>query len=188
MTLKTSMVLTILGLTCISELAMAQGNLVINGNFDDYLNGWTSTGGFWNPKNGFPAPDFDFSASVGRPLSQTISNLNVGSLYTVSGNFGTGGTDHTTISFQVSLDGVPYFETAVPDPTNTWPYSFNFEYTATSSSAVLSFTQVASGDLINPYSIDNIAMYAVPEPGSLCLLGVGGMISAMFFRNRRQGF
>jgi hypothetical protein len=30
----------------------------------------------------------------------------------------------------------------------------------------------------------NISMEAVPEPNSLCLIEVGGIMSAMFFKNR----
>jgi hypothetical protein len=36
------------------------------------------------------------------------------------------------------------------------------------------------------YFIDNISMEAVPEPNSLCLVGVGGIMSTMFFKNRRK--
>ena len=181
--MKTAIVLTAVVLSCFSQSANAQGNLVVNGGFDTNAVGWTLTGAaFANAKDGNLLPDVMLA---GGTASQTINSLNPGILYTVSGDYACDGTDHTTISFEVLLDGVAFFETAVPANLN-W-YSFNFEYTATSSSAVLSLSQTYQAYLsVDSYAIDSISMIAVPEPSSLCLLGTGGIISAMFFRNRRK--
>jgi hypothetical protein len=75
----------------------------------------------------------------------------------------------------VALDGVFLFETAAPADSN-W-HSFNFDYTATSTSALLSLSAQINGTDY-AYSIDNIAMYVVPEPSdwSLILLGSGLLI------------
>ena len=71
-----------------------------------------------------------------------------------------------------------------PRQTFNW-HSFSFDYTATSTSALLSLEAQINGT-DDSYEIDNISMEAVPEPNSLCLVGVGGIISAMFFKNRRK--
>jgi hypothetical protein len=108
--------------------------------------------------------------------------LTPGFVYTVSGdyrNISLGGTS-TNYSFGVSIDSVFLFETA--PPTNSNWYSFNFEYTATSTSALLKLSQIDA----NWYAIDNISMEVVPEPNSLCLIGIGGIIGAMFFKNRKN--
>ena len=95
------------------------------------------------------------------------------------------GKNKTDDSFGVALDGVFLFETVVPTDSN-W-HSFSFDYTATSTSALLSLEAQINGTYDDySYGIDNIAMYAVPEPNSLCLMGAGGMMSALFFRHRRK--
>ena len=72
----------------------------------------------------------------------------------------------------MSLDDVFLFGTATPANAN-W-YSFSFDYTATSSSALLNLSQI-NGVY---YDIDNITMQVVPEPSanSLILLGIGVLI------------
>ena len=83
----------------------------------------------------------------------------------------------------VALDGIVLFETNHTPQNYNW-YNFSSYYTATSTSALLSVEANAIGDF---YAIDNISMYAVPEPGSLYLIVIGGIVSAMLFRNRRIG-
>ena len=90
----------------------------------------------------------------------------------------------TDSGFGVALDGDYLFETTALTNYN-W-YNFIFDYTATSTSALLSLSTLI-GEKGNGYTIDNIAMYAVPEPSSLCLIGLGGILSAMLFRKRRNG-
>ena len=106
-----------------------------------------------------------------------------GTFYIVSGDYQSGGKGIANNSFGVALDGVYLFEANSP-PTYNW-YSFSFEYMATSTSALLSLSAQINGTGY-PYAIDNIAMDAVPEPNSLCLMGVGGMMSALFFTHRRK--
>jgi hypothetical protein len=165
-------------------MATAQGNLVVNGGFDANAGGWTLTGsGRYDAKNGNPSGEVDFGGSEGA-ASQAINSLTPEFIYNVSGDYQAivaGGTSTNNYSFGVSLDDVFLFGTATPTNSN-W-YSFNFQYTATSSSTVLSLSQI-SGVY---YNIDNIAMYAVPEPSSLCLIALGGIMSAMLFRKRRKG-
>ena len=116
--------------------------------------------------------------------SQEINSLAPGQLYIVSGDYQRGLGKNTTVNtFGVALDSIFLFETAVPTDSN-W-HGFSFDYTATSTSALLSLEAQING-VEYSYAIDNIAMYAVPEPNSLCLMGVGGMMSALFFRHRRK--
>ena len=182
--MKIAIVLTILTLLYLPRMATAQGNLVVNGGFDANAGGWTLTGsGRYDAKNGNPSGEVDFGGSEGA-ASQAINSLTPEFIYNVSGDYQAivaGGTSTNNYSFGVSLDDVFLFGTATPTNSN-W-YSFNFQYTATSSSTVLSLSQI-SGVY---YNIDNISMYAVPEPSSLCLIALGGIMSAMLFRKRRKG-
>jgi len=181
MTLKTSMVLTIFGLTCISELATAQGNLVFNGSFNTDASGWTLANlAYFDNKAGNPLPCVDL-LGLTAAATQTINNLSSGTTYVISGDYRIYGSS-TNPCFGVSMDGVILFQDATQQP-DIWQ-SFSIAYTAASSSATLSLARINAAGI--DCDIDNIAIYAIPEPGSLCLLGVGGMISAIFFRNRRK--
>ncbi len=193
MTLKTYIVLTSLALLLLPQLATAQGNFVFNGDFDTSAAGWMITnifGSGYESTSGNPPGDVSLfgpvSPSTSPTASQTINGLIIGAIYNVSGDYREigGKNSPTDNSFGVALDGVFLFETAAPADYK-W-YSFNFDYTATSTSALLSLeAQINGTDYA--YAIDNISMEAVPEPSSLCLIGVGGIISTMFFRNRRKG-
>jgi hypothetical protein len=185
LTLKISVILIALTLLFLPRLAKAQGNLVYNGGFDISSNGinadgWTFTGGFYNEKNGNPLPDLDLSGTA----SQTINSLTPGVIYLVSGDYqDLGGGSSADSSFGVAFNGDYLFETIAPTNFN-W-YSFNFEYMAASTSAVLSLSSGLNGTGIS-YAIDNISIYAVPEPNSLCLIGVGGIVSTILFGNRKK--
>src|ERR1035441_9722597 len=178
--MKIAIVLTLLTLLYLPRFRDAQGNLVVNGGFDANAGGWTLTGsGRYDAKNGNPSGEVDFGGSEGA-ASQTINSLTPELIYNVSGDYQaivSGGTSTHNYSFGVSLDDVFLFGTATPTNSN-W-YSFNFQYTATSSSTVLSLSQI-SGVY---YNIDNISMYAIPEPDVLGLLGLG---SVAFFWHRRK--
>lgn len=174
-------------LPCIQQMALAQGNLVFNGGFDTSSNGispdgWTLDGGYFNAKDGNPPPDLVMGG--GATASQTVDGLTAGNLYTVSGNYEDGGSDTTDISFEVLLNGTAYFETAVPSNLD-WQ-TFSFEYTATSSSADLTLWQTMGSYLsVGDYNVDNIAMYAAPEPPGSSLICVGGIILAFLCKNRK---
>jgi len=179
--------IVVLVLSCLPQIAEAQSNLVYNGGFDISSNGsnpdvWTLTGAaYYNVKSGDPAPDVVLEG-LGT-ASQTINSLNPGTIYFVSGDYqGLSGGSSTVISFEVALNGVSLFETA--SPTNLNWYSFNFEYAATSSSAVLNLAEINEAGF--GYSIDNIAMYATPEPSAICLILLGsGLLICVRTRIRR---
>ncbi|MGA3283798.1 MAG: hypothetical protein ABSD57_04985 [Verrucomicrobiota bacterium] len=181
MTLKTYIALTALALLLLPQLATAQGNLVVNGGFDTSANDWILTNGAYWPEYGNsgwavaldkepPSPSTEPTAS------QIITGLVPGYSYLVSGNYGEGkdrgGGSPSDPSFGVAIDGIFLFEAVAPDSDN-WQ-SFSFYYTASSSSALLSLSSQINGTGV-AYFIDNISMEAVPEPNSLCLIGVGGI-------------
>jgi hypothetical protein len=193
MTLKTSVVLTALALSCFSQSATAQGNLVVNGGFDTDTSGWILTnlnvsegGGYLSAVGNPPGSVSLYNPSSPKipTASQAINNLTIGDLYIVSGYYLGGGKNVSDKSFGVALNGIFLFEAAAPADLN-W-HSFNIEYTATSTSALLSLEAQINGT-DDSYIIDNISMEAVPEPSSLWLIGSGGIASAMYFRNRRKG-
>jgi len=185
--------LAALMLSCFTQSAVAQGNLVVNGGFDTDASSWTMSnvnvpagGGYLSNYGNPPGSIFLYNPSLPgiSAASQEINSLTPGQLYIVSGDYQRGLGKNTTVdSFGVALDSVFLFETVVPTDSN-W-HNFSFDYTATSTSALLSLEAQINGTDYS-YSIDNIAIYAVPEPNSLCLLGMGGMMSALFFRHRRK--
>jgi hypothetical protein len=191
MTLKISIVLTALALSCLPQLATAQGNLVVNGGFDTDASGWIITnidsGSGYRSLAGNPPGCvllYNLSHQNNPTASQEINGLTPGALYIVSGDYQGGGKDTVDNSFVVALDGVYLFETSAPENYLNW-YSFSFDYNATSTSALLSLsTLIGTGD---GYYIDNIAMYAVPEPSSFWLISISGIVSATFLSNHRNG-
>jgi hypothetical protein len=192
MTLKISIVLTALALSCLPQLANAQGNLVVNGTFESGSTGWTLTNGAIVALVGDPGVACFLVSSNSSPAneptaSQVIDGLFAGTSYMISGNYKAGkdpgGASPANASFGVAIDGAFLFELAA-SPNGSWQ-SFSFSYTAASSDVLLSLSSQINGTGVE-YAIDNISMETVPEPSSLCLIGVGGIISAIFFRNRRK--
>ncbi len=171
-------VLTTLMPLCFTLSAMAQGNLVVNGGFDTDASGWTITnvsggGGYASSVGNPPGSIYLYNplSQYYPTASQTINSLTPGGLYIVSGDYQMAtGQDIADNSFGVALDGVFLFETRAPTDFN-W-HSFNFDYTVTSTSALL-FLSAQINKTDDSYFIDNIAMYAVPEPSSMALLFLG---------------
>jgi len=176
------MVVLAILLSCFMQSVMAQGNLVFNGNFNTSSNGLTPDGwigGSYDTQHGNPPPDTFLEPGV--TASQEINSLTPGQLYIVSGDY-SGGSKSAGNSFGVALDNVYLFETVAP-PNFNW-YSFSFDYTATSTSALLSLSAGLNGTDAN-YAIDNISMVAVPEPSAISLILLGGGVF-LYVRNRQK--
>jgi len=170
--MKTYIALIALVILLLPRPAAAQGNLVFNGGFDIDTSGWSltnvSSGWGYSPKGGDPD---GFINLVGDPLvsptaSQTITGLTIGADYVISGEYYERSVDSTENSFGVAIDGNYLFETAGQGDIH-W-HNFSLSYTATSSRVDLSFSSQLNETGIS-YGIDNIAMYAVPEPSTLSL-------------------
>jgi hypothetical protein len=163
-----------------------QGNLVFNGGFDVDAAGWTLTDvSFgYSSKGGDPG---GFINLVGAPLasptaSQTITGLTPDTVYVISGEYYERSVSSTEYSFGAAIGGNFLFETAGQE--DTFWHSFSFLYSATSSIAVLSLASQLNGTGIS-YGIDNIAMNAIPEPSSICLIFLGSGL-LIFVRKRRR--
>jgi hypothetical protein len=166
------------------ESATAQGNFVFNGCFDSGVTGWTASNvsRVWDANKGNPGGFcllIGTSSSTTSSISQTISGLTPGMTYLISGDFQRETGDNTVDnSFGVSIDGNILYQGI----GYSWQ-SFSFYYTATSSSALLSLLSQLNGTEVG-YGVDNISFVAVPEPSSLCLLGVGGAAGLFFLRRK----
>ncbi|HUA39088.1 MAG TPA: hypothetical protein VMA35_11905 [Candidatus Sulfopaludibacter sp.] len=160
-----------------------QGNLVVNGGFNGNASSWALTnislGAGYQSLGGDPggcvALDGPSSLFAFPTASQTITSLTPGTIYTVSGNYRQGKGNSPDYSFGVAMDGVFFFEAATTVPIDLAWYSFSFQYTANSTSAVLSLSSELNGAGVS-YVTDNIAMYAVPEPSAAWFLFMGGGI------------
>jgi hypothetical protein len=167
-TMKTRIALFVLALFLPSYLAIAQGNLVVNGGFDADISGWTTNGssGYYDSLKGNPGGCFTLYGSI----SQTVNSLTPSSSYLVSGSYDVeGGTIGGTSSFGVAMNSVFLFEVTPPD--YAW-HNFSFTYSANNLSMVLSLTAGINGTS-DVFRVDNISMAAVPEPSVLSLFGVG---------------
>ncbi len=171
---------------------VAQGNLVVNGGFDTDASGWMLTNGAaYADSKGDPGGWVGLNSGTGpAPISlnptasQIINGLVPDQTYSISGDLKktidwSGGT-LTGLSFGVAIDGNYLYEAA--DPGNFDWQNFSFFYTATSSSIILSLTSQLNGTEVS-YGIDNISIYAMPEPSPSWLLLLG---SGIFFYARRM--
>jgi len=181
-------------LSYVQELAMAQGNLVVNGGFDTNAASWIianvsddGVGGyqasFGDPAGSVALRNTALSSNNIPTASQEINSLTPSALYVVSGDYLGGGKDTEDISFEVTLNNVIFFETAAPPDSSDW-YSFSFYYTATSMSALLSLSAQINGANYS-YNIDNISMMLVPEPSAWTLLLLGGGVF-IYVRTRKH--
>ena len=153
----------------------------------------------WGPQNGsangLPANSPDGGNYIAQdpafqlqPIQQTISGLTSGNVYDVS--FYWGGaqqenfTGATWEGWQVSLGAESH--TTPGDGLNSpgtisnlnhgftgWQHT-TLEFTATSSSEVLSFLALGGPTGVPPFAVlDGVSMQAVPEPSSLALAALG---------------
>jgi len=121
----------------------------------------------------FVAADSDYGT---QPITQTINNLTVGHTYQLSfawaGAQQTGFTGVTTDAFAVSLGSQTFNTSTINVPSEGFSGWMNqtFNYTATSTSEVLSF--LASGaPAVPPFALlASVQLVDAPEPGTLMIL------------------
>ena len=166
------------------------------------ITGWTVTGTTvdyigpgWNVSNGIRAVDLDGAFSTGG-IQQTFATI-AGDTYVVSfdlsGNPGAPGqaagpvVKDVQVSVDAFLQDYQFDTTGLTMSTLTWaPTSFSF--TASGTSATLSFLSQSPAGNSWGALIDNVSVVAalnpIPEPASLGLFGLG--LTAIYFSRRRK--
>ncbi len=173
----------------------AQGTLVFNGGFNTDANGWVASniglnGGYFNAKgnpggffllNNTPAP------STCPTISQSISGLVIGGVYLVSLDVVYSGTHVGPLpvkpSFGVAVDGIFLLEYTTQGQSE-WQ-TLEVFYTALNPSVVLSLA-ARINDTDVAYGVDNIAMYAIPEPSFLALLSCASLVILAWRKRTRR--
>jgi len=160
--------------------SFAQGNMILNGNFDNDASAWTLSGAVWEPAKGNPggfvALGNGSTNTLNATASQTVSSLSPGIAYLLTGDYAKAFNPKgdTGISFGVAIDGAYLFSSADPNDFN-W-HRFSFTFAPTSPSAVLSLSAEINGTQV-AWQIDNISMVAIPEPSAAALLCCAGVLT-----------
>lgn len=175
---------------------LASAQTIVNGDFELSVpsngtgNGWTSEhidgSGGWQATGGNSNGNFILNAGA-EPDSDpsiftTITGLTIGNTYTITGDFTNVYSqygDPDVFSFGVYLDGVRKIS-AKKGTEGVWQ-NFSFDFTATATTATLLLAGEINDD--SSFRVDNVAINAVPEPGTLAALATGGLV---LLRRRRK--
>ena len=200
-----------IGLILVASAASA--DLVVNGGFESpntglpdelvppgTLDGWSVTGAveiiassYWTPNSGLQS--LDMNGGVAGTISQSLAT-DAGQTYNLtfamSGNFdGTAnGQSLTERSLEVFWGGDPLGTFTFTKPGGWsksnmgWTTKSASGLTATGNLMELSFVSLELGDA-GP-TLDDVHVNAVPEPGSLALLGLGLPLAGVWYRRRKR--
>lgn len=190
-------VLGLSGLLTFSLWAAQAANLAVNSDFsasvpsngsgggwtashNDSLGGWRSTGG--NPGGMFILND-NGSAGSDPTIVQTITGLNPGAHYTLSGDYASWYNNYLGNKFGIDIDGS---NVAKLDPTAVKVWTpFSLTVTAVSTQMSVRFrAEIDGGD--NDFAIDNIGLVAVPEPASIAAVSALGLLAFGAIRRVRR--
>jgi len=166
-------------------------------NGDTSITGWTVgglgvdyIGSYWQASDGVRS--IDLNGNDQGSIWQQLTGLTIGQNYTVlfdmAGNpDGGGSTKIAVVSDAGSQTDVFSFDQAGNTHANMGWVTQQFNFTATNTSAQLTFSSAQN----NPFgaAIDNVRVAGVPEPATwaLMLLGFGGL-GAMLRRRRSLAF
>jgi hypothetical protein len=184
--------ITLFGLTAALSAAAAP---FTNGNFENDLDGWTTTGNvntatpaggaFWfgagsAAQNGGRAVVFNGGDSTPNGvLAQTFATTTGGN-YTVTFDFGASGCSPWACGQSITAaafgnDGAVNLASLIANGTSGGALgSFTFGFVAIGNETMLRFSDIASNNTQWLDGVlDNVTVQAVPEPASLTLLGLG---------------
>jgi hypothetical protein len=212
MTLKTALVLTTLVLSCLPQLAAAQGTLYAS-NLGQTPTGSAVIGSDrWIAQNfttGIDPNGYNLDSiqllmdgTSGSPSGFSVSifsSLGNGSPGSSLGNLS--GSDpasggvfiYTASGIMLSPSSSYFVVVTAATPVSQGAYGWSAANSSGSTQWAIDAVYASSANgsswtLINGKAAFQMAIYATaaPEPSCLCLLGVGGVVSALFFRNRRK--
>lgn len=201
--------------SCLATAAASAQNLLINGGFESgpdlgpegvltlgagstALPGWEITRGSIDclgPPSGFlvaegeRAIDLDGRGTAGA-IAQTFSTT-PGSEYVVS-FYLSGNPEGSPQPKQLMVSVDTYNQTYSVDTTGQYRTNLlwqqiSFSFTASSSSATLTFQSLTPGYAAWGPLLDGVEVQNVPEPGAVVLLSVGGMVYLLVRTRRRHG-
>jgi choice-of-anchor C domain-containing protein len=159
------------------------GSFTTLGAGSSYLTGWTINSGtvdlingYWQNSDG--SYSLDLNGTSAASISTTVTGLAIGDPYTVWFDMAGNSEGLPTVkTLDVSIGGAPSsysFDTSGHSVTNMGWQSMSLNFTATSSSQVLTFASTISG-AYGP-ALDNVRIAGsgtVPEPSVLALMGIG---------------
>ena len=163
--------------------ASSRGNFILNGSFEtgDFTN-WTQVGGatgvaLTGGPGGYAPEDGNYYAYLGTvgglgTLSQSFATT-VGQSYILTYYLASNGT--TPNEFRTDINGTTYFD-QVNIPTQAYTL-YTYTFTATGTSSTLEFFERNDPNYL---ALDNVAVNlaptSVPEPSTLILSTLGGLV------------
>jgi len=182
---------TLLALGSLGSLP-AQANLVTNGGFEtgDFTGWGNGFNAVWDGVDGLAPQSGSFAAFFGNPggistISQSLSTV-AGTLYSISfwlQNEADVTGNAVPNSFEFDWDGVTQMSLTNAPGSGYTEYTFQLVASGATTNLAFNFSQTAAF-----WDFDSVVVEAatVPEPGSLPLLAVGGVLAFATLRARKN--